>query len=94
MSTYAFDNIMIVRCMKTFMFSCLFKEKAHEYIFVLPGPFCIKKGVIFSAEQRYKGYINRKVLMSLFDNLLECICSLVMFSPTVFQHSQCGLQSI
>jgi hypothetical protein len=87
MSTYAFDNIMIVGCMKTFMFSWLFKEKAHEYIFVLPGPFCMKKGVIFSAVQRYEGYINRMVLMSLFDNLLECICSLVMFSSTMFINS-------
>jgi hypothetical protein len=54
---------------------------------VLPGPFCMKKGVIFSAVQRYEGYINRMVLMSLFDNLLECICSLVMFSSTMFKNS-------
>ena len=77
------------------MFSWLSKEQAHEYIFVLPGPFFyVKKGVIFSAVQRYEGYINRKVLMSLFDNLLECICSLVMFSSTMFKNSQCDIQSI
>jgi hypothetical protein len=87
MSTYAFDNIMIVGSMETFMFSCLFKEQAHEYILVLPGPFLYEKGVIFSAVQRYEGYINRKVLMSLFDHLLECICSLVMFSSTMFKNS-------
>ncbi len=51
--------------------------------YVLPGPFYMEKeGNIF---QQYKNigdiFKNRKVLMSLVDKLLECICSLVMFSP-------------
>jgi len=61
-----------------------FKEKAHEYMFVLPGPFYMEKeGNIFFQQYKNIGDIfkNRKVLMSLVDKLLECICSLVMFSP-------------
>ncbi len=54
--------------------------------YVLPGPFYRRK-----EDNNFQQYIiieeciKRKVLMSLIAKLLECICSLVMFSPKVFR---------
>ncbi len=48
--------------------------------------FCrIKEDNNFQQYINIEECINRKVLMSLIAKLLECICSLVMFSSKVFQ---------
>ncbi len=45
----------------------------------------IKEGNKFQQYINMEECFNRKVLMSLIVKLLECICSLVMFSSKVFQ---------